>query len=87
MRHLTIPDSYIIESVGFSREGYKGLSHGAMEVVFKSAPDVVYRYENVKQSAFVTIVAGDSPGKTFHELFRETKHPFTKSMRSKPISG
>ena len=82
MRHLQVTDSDIIESIGFDHSSFKGLEFGAMEVVFKSSPDVVYRYDQVKTLDFVALVAADSIGKTFHEKFRKTKHPFTKSQRS-----
>lgn len=85
MRHLTITDSDIIESVGFeptfnSKSGLLGV----LEVVFKSTPEVVYVYDKVGADTFVQLVTAESIGKTFHELFRKTKHPFTKSDRKKP---
>ena len=81
MRHLIVPDSDIIESIGY--EDSVGSKAEALEVVFKSTPDVVYRYERVSKDAFVALVTAESIGKTFHEMFRKTKHPFTKSDRQK----
>lgn len=81
MRHLQVTDSDIIESIGFSTKDYKGIDIGSMEVVFKSSPDVMYHYDMVKAIHFVQLVSADSIGKLFHELFRKTKFPFTKSQR------
>ena len=75
MRHLIVPDSDIIEAIGYDAE--------AIEVVFKSTPDVVYRYENVPGGVFAALCGAESIGKKFHELFRKTKYPFTKSVRQK----
>lgn len=82
MRHLLVTDSDIIEAIGFepSKES-PAATRGALEIVFKSSPDQLYRYEDVGFSEFLRLVAADSIGKTFHELFRKTKYPFTKSAR------
>jgi hypothetical protein len=78
MRLLTVTDSDIIDAVGFEADGMTS----ALEVVFKSSPDQVYRYEDVGITAFIKLITSESIGKTFHELFRKTKYPFTKSTRS-----
>lgn len=85
MRHLIVTDSDIIESIGFDNNTYKGIQFGAMEVVFKSTPEIVYRYENVPIAAFALVITAPSIGKAFHERFRKTKFPFTKSERQKPM--
>ncbi len=77
MRLMTVTDSDIIEKIGFEWKD----SVGAMEVVFKSMPDAVYRYENVGPDVFAHLVSAESIGKLFHELFRKTRYPFTKSIR------
>lgn len=76
MRLLTVTDSDVIEAVGFDNDNL------ALEVVFKSAPADVYRYECVPADAFAKLVSAPSIGKTFHEMFRKSRHPFTKSARS-----
>lgn len=81
MRHLTVTDSDIIEAIGFKTSGYL---LGTLEVVFKATPDVVYTYEKVGFDTFTDLVSAESIGKMFHEKFRKTKHPFTKSERQKP---
>lgn len=81
MRHLLVTDSDIIESVGFEPTAYL---LGTLEVVFKATPDVVYRYEKVGFDTFTSMISADSIGKAFHESFRKTKHPFTKSDRKRP---
>jgi hypothetical protein len=85
MRHLTVTDSDVIEAVGYERStvghASAAISGGVLEVVFKSSPTDVYRYAGVKPDTFATLVSADSIGKTFHELFRKTKYPFTKSER------
>lgn len=81
MRHLTVTDSDIIDSIGFDHSSNKGIEFGALEIVFRATPDVVYRYEQVRSSDFVALIAAESIGKMFHEKFRKTKHPFTKSDR------
>lgn len=78
MRHLKVTDSDIIDSVGYDNES------GAMEVVFKSSPADVYRYEQVPITHFGSLISAESIGKQFHELFRKPKHPFTKSRRETP---
>lgn len=75
MRHLTVTDSDIIEAIGFDNES------GALEVVFKSSASDVYRYERVQSDMFLRLISAESIGKAFHELFRKTKYPFTKSAR------
>lgn len=84
MRHLIVPDSDIIESIGFKPiignvPGAKGL--GTLEVVFKASTDTVYTYERVGFDTFAVLVSAESIGKTFHEMFRKTKYPFTKALR------
>lgn len=79
MRHLQVTDSDIIEAIGYEQS--VGSKAEAMEVVFKSSPDTVYRYERVSADTFAALVASESIGKTFHELFRKTKYPFTKALR------
>lgn len=83
MRHLTVTDSDIIESIGFEPSvGVVGRGPlGTLEVVFKSSTDTIYTYERVGFDTFVVLVSSESIGKTFHEMFRKTKHPFTKSER------
>jgi hypothetical protein len=78
MRHLLVQDSDIIHSVGFEPNAYLT---GAMEVVFKSDLDTVYRYERVAFDTFTQLISSESIGKSFHEMFRKTKHPFKKSVR------
>ena len=80
MRHLTVTDSDIIESVGFSYDK-KDLMQGTLEVVFKSSPSDVYRYDGVRLETFAALVSADSIGKAFHDLFRKTMYPFTKSAK------
>lgn len=75
MRHLTVTDSDIIDSIGFDNES------GALEVSFKSSPSDVYRYERVPIDTFARLISSESIGKAFHELFRKTKYPFTKSAK------
>jgi hypothetical protein len=75
MRLLQVTDSDIIEAVGFDNES------GAMGVVFKSSADTVYQYEKVSIDHFARMISAESIGKAFHELFKKTKHPFTKSLR------
>jgi hypothetical protein len=84
MRHLTVTDSDIIESVGFglTRTLDSGVAVGSLEVVFKSSPDQVYRYDDVDADTFARLVSAESIGKAFHEAFRKTKYPFTKSERT-----
>jgi hypothetical protein len=79
MRHLIVTDSDIIESVGFDNDA------SALEVVFKSSPGDVYRYNFVKSDTFARLVSAESIGKAFHELFKKTKYPFTKSARPETI--
>lgn len=79
MRLLTVTDSDIIEAVGYDQ------SIEALGVVFKSSPDTMYSYGGVKPETFGRLVSADSIGKAFHELFRKTKHPFTKSTREPEI--
>jgi hypothetical protein len=81
MRHLLVTDSDIIESIGFKTTAYL---LGTLEVVFKATPDVVYAYEKVGFDTLTELLSAESIGKTFHEKFRKTKHPFTKSERTKP---
>lgn len=81
MRHLIVTDSDIIEAIGFDPVLSTSGVVGALEVVFKATPDVVYRYEKVGIDDFVRLVSAESIGKSFHEMFRKTKHPFTKSTR------
>jgi hypothetical protein len=85
MRHLTVEDSDIIEAVGFQVTAVlKSTPVGALEVVFKKTPDVVYRYADVPLFDFVVLIGAESMGSAFHEMFRKTEHPFTKSRRAKP---
>lgn len=80
MRHLKVTDSDNIELIGFHCA--TDAACGTLEVVFKSSPSDVYRYDRVPVSSFVKLTSADSIGKEFHELFRKTKYPFTKSTRS-----
>jgi len=86
MRHLTVTDSDMIESIGFDVSTYKGTSSfGSLEVVFKASPDTVYRYENVPGTSFVALASAacvGSIGKQFADSFKKTKFPFTKSQRA-----
>jgi hypothetical protein len=83
MRHLTVTDSDMIEAIGFdTSENPNDHSSGALEVVFKSSPGDVYRYGGVPAGVFISLLNAESIGKRFHEHFRKTKHPFTKSARS-----
>lgn len=84
MRHLIVTDSDIIESIGFDWPGSNNGLLGFMEVVFKATPDVVYRYSSVDPEDFVRLISAESIGHAFHEKFRKTKHPFTKSDRKRP---
>ncbi len=81
MRHLTVPDSDIIESIGYK---YDARNMGTLEIVFKSSPNDVYSYPGVDTDTFAQLVSAESIGKKFHEEFRKTKHPFTKSARVSP---
>lgn len=82
MRHLVVTDSNTIESVGFdATDESAGQMQGTLEVVFKSSPSEVYRYESVRFETFIKLVSADSIGKAFHELFRKTKYPFAKSAK------
>lgn len=78
MRHLIVTDSEIIHSVAFDPGG----EVDALEVVFKSSPDTVYRYEDVTANEFVKLVTADSIGSTFDAMFKKTKKKFTKSQRA-----
>lgn len=82
MRLLNVPDSETIEAVGYERAA--GESGGTLGVVFKASPDVIYRYEGVSPEILASLVSSHSIGKTFHDGFRKTKHPFTKSARETP---
>lgn len=82
MRHLKVEDSDIIESVGYEVQAVlKSGATGALEVVFKASPDTVYRYEDVVSGQFLQLIGAESIGGKFHELFKKTKYPFTKSER------
>lgn len=81
MRHLLVTDSDIIEAIGFEPTAYLV---GTLEVVFKASPDVVYQYKKVGFDTFTQLISAESIGKSFHEMFKKTKHPFTKSDRKKP---
>lgn len=85
MRHLGITDSEIIEAIGFELTGRASPSYssqvGVLEVVFKAAPNMIYRYEDVTVDDFVALVTSDRIGKLFIEKFKKTKHPFVKSER------
>ena len=83
MRLLTVTDSDIIEAIGFSIDGpqVNGGTFGTLGIVFKSSADVVYEYKDVAAETFVKLVSGESVGKSFHEFFRKSKYPFTKSAR------
>ena len=85
MRHLTVNDSDIIESIGFEQPASSSGLLGALEVVFKGTPDVVFRYEGVSPLIFASLCSAESIGKKFHEDFRKTKHPFTKSLRASTL--
>lgn len=86
MRLMTVTDSDIIDAIGFGdvRENPDGIPgvFGKLGVVFKSSPTVVYEYPDVSSDTYAKLVSGDSVGKTFHELFKKTRYPFTKSDRS-----
>lgn len=82
MRFLTVTDSDIIEAIGFDVRG----EVSALEVIFKSTTFnntnvFVYRYEDVTEKEFIKLVTAESIGKMFHEMFKKTKKPFTKSAR------
>ncbi len=79
MRHLMVTDSDIVESIGYDPKG--GTVSGALELVFKSTPRIVYRYPDVTEKEFVQLVTSESIGKAVHDMFRKTKRPFTKSER------
>lgn len=84
MRMLTVTDSDIIEAVGFKEtrtDPVHGDVYGTLGVVFKSSPNDVYEYADVNADTFAKLVGGESIGKTFHDLFRKSKYPFTKSAR------
>jgi hypothetical protein len=81
MRHLVVTDSDIIESIGFEQPMSPSGMVGSLEIVFKTTPDIIYRYEHVTVTDFAKLVSAESIGKSFHEMFRKTKHPFTKSER------
>lgn len=88
MRMLTVTDSDIIEAVGFAIDARSaedpnrgGGVFGTLGVVFKSSPGDLYEYAGVPAQTFAKLVGGDSVGKAFHDLFRKTKYPFTKSAR------
>lgn len=75
MRHLEVTDSSTIKSVGFDH----GDEIDAMEVVFKSSPNVVYRYNDVTEKEFIRLITADSIGSTFDAMFKKTKKKFVKS--------
>ena len=80
MRMLKVAGSNDIAEIGYDPIGkHKIAGVGTLDVVFKSMPNVVYRYEGVSPIEFVEIVSAESLGKAFHESFVKTKHPFTKS--------
>ncbi len=79
MRHLIVTDSEIIEAVGFDNET------GTVEVVFKSSPNDVYKYNHVSVETFARMISAESIGKAFHDLFKKTKLPFTKSVRPETL--
>jgi hypothetical protein len=81
VRHLVVTDSDIIDLIGFEWPGSNDGLLGTMEIVFKATPDVVYRYSAVDPDTFVRLISAESIGKAFHERFKKTKHPFTKSIR------
>jgi len=83
MRLLMVPDSEIIEAIGFSdpmvvSDGV----FGTLGVVFKSSPNDVYLYKGVSSTTVAELMCGESIGKVFHEKFKKTKYPFTKSARA-----
>lgn len=79
MRHLLVTDSDIIHSIAFKGTGYLV---GTLEIVFKADVSTVYSYEKVAYDQLIEMLGADSIGKSFHEKFRKTKHPFTKSVRT-----
>lgn len=83
MRLMTVPDSDIIEAIGFTITNPRptGGAFGTLGVVFKGSADVVYEYKDVFVDTFAKLVGAESVGKLFHELFKKTKYPFTKSAR------
>jgi hypothetical protein len=80
IRHLIVTDSDIIESIGFVLHPHN-LVEGALEVVFKSSPDMIYKYNDVRLTTFAELISAESIGKDFHEKFKRTKHPFVKSAK------
>lgn len=83
MRLMTVTDSEIIDAIGFSVDGDVSArgKFGTLGVVFKSSPSDVYNYSVVLAETFAALVSADSIGKEFHERFKKTKYPFTKSTR------
>ena len=95
MRFLKVTDSDVIDAVGFAEDpdispqstwtAASSAVFGSLGVIFKASPDDVYVYAGVSSETFVKLVAADSIGKAFHELFRKNKYPFTKSARTSTL--
>jgi len=85
MRLLNVTDSDNIEAIGFDPKN-KTEEHGTLAMVFKQPngkpSEEVYLYDGVPYAVFVELISAESIGKAFYPLFRKTKYPFTKSLRS-----
>lgn len=83
MRLLNVKDSDIIDAIGFTITDARptGGAFGTLGVVFKGSEGYVYEYKGVFVDTFAKLVDAESIGKLFHELFKKTKYPFTKSTR------
>lgn len=81
MRMLTVSDSDIIDAVGFDPTD-KAAFRGTLGVTFKSSPEEVYLYKDVRYELYFDMTSAESIGKAFHDLFKKQKYPFTKSARA-----
>jgi hypothetical protein len=75
MRLMKIEDSKNIDAVGYDAKTMQ------VGIVFKSSPDVVYKYD-CSDSEFLEFIGADSMGNHVHAVFR--KRAFTKSARERP---
>jgi hypothetical protein len=72
---MKIEDSKNIDAVGYDAKAMQ------VGIVFKSTPDVVYKYECTRDE-FMDFIGADSMGSHVHAMFR--KRAFTKSVRERP---
>lgn len=82
MRLMQVTDSDIIEAIGYEMQAVlKSGTTGALEIVFKSTPNVVYHYDDISSDIYIQIISAESIGKEFHRTIKANKIPFTKSER------